>query len=98
MALMALNHDRVAALRGQRLPDCILWPEAFARLVLIRYSKRLGVFDAAVIGLEFAEQNPNERRLAGAIWTNNPDTVPTEDFERQIPRDNKRAIRRIKRL
>ena len=98
MALVALNHDGVAARRGERFPDGVFRVQRVARLVLIGHFQCLRLAHAAFIRLDLPQQEAHQSRLARAVRADDADPVPAQDAQRQIIRDHEGAIRRVEGL
>ena len=95
MPLMTLHHQRVPAGRRQRLPNRVRRCQARPCLVLIGDFHRLRMLHSSRIRHRFAKEKAHQRRLASAVWANNPDPVPAQNLHRQVIDDLQAAIRRV---
>ena len=81
---------------GERRPR-LLPARAFARGPLLREvadcERRRSAPDAAGVGLFEAGQQPQQRRLAGAVRADKPDACPRRDDEADVPEDDLGSVR-----
>src|SRR6185503_3391311 len=84
MAESALHEHAVAALRDEHVAQGLAGIELLAALIEIGEREILRDLDAAGVGRQLADQQLDQRALAGAVGPDDADAVAAQDQRREI--------------